>query len=339
MAEKMFLRLPELVEKLLVFLDTKSTLCLAIAHPFAREVLQNQVTWRKLLKRSISEDSFNQQDKSNIKHLTEILRSLRNPKFLLLDLLQEICAKCPPMDPRPQRDFALSLGNWILMTCPSATHSSSYVSPFGFSLLEEVEGALGTAEQEIKMIELQRLQNGNNDALQLGNQNSSLLSALSSRADRQESKVGKLVVNEVICENQDQVLALSALLKKCKNVTVIKLLVMGDIGAKGWAQLADAVLSVANIRLVSIQSSREMMKTAHKTALKTIWGVLKHEWVVDSAEGEERFYKGSFHHQSLPCFLFCFPCFLLLELVLEEMGRDGDSMMWLRLKKYLKDSE
>ena len=37
MAEKMFLRLPELVEKLLVFLDTKSTLCLAIAHPFARE--------------------------------------------------------------------------------------------------------------------------------------------------------------------------------------------------------------------------------------------------------------------------------------------------------------
>ena len=44
MAEKMFLRLPELVEKLLVFLDTKSTLCLAIAHPFAREVLQNQVT-------------------------------------------------------------------------------------------------------------------------------------------------------------------------------------------------------------------------------------------------------------------------------------------------------
>ena len=128
---------------------------------------------------------------------------LRNPKFLLLDLLHVICAKCPPMDPRPQRDFALSLGNSILMTCPSANYSSSYVSPSGFSLLEEVEGALGTAEQEIKIIQLQRLQNGNNDALQLGNQNSSLLSALSSRADRQESKVGKLRVNEVICESQD----------------------------------------------------------------------------------------------------------------------------------------
>ena len=62
---------------MLVFLDTKSTLSLAIAHPFAREVLKNQVTWRKLLKRSISEDCFNQQDKSNIQHLTEILRSLR----------------------------------------------------------------------------------------------------------------------------------------------------------------------------------------------------------------------------------------------------------------------
>ena len=226
MAEKMFLRLPELVEKLLVFLDTKSTLCLAIAHPFAREVLQNQVTWRKLLKRSISEDCLNQQDKSNIQHLTKILRSLRNPKFLLLDLLHVICAKCPPMDPR-------HLGNSILMTSPCATHSSSYVSPVGFSLLEEVEGALGTVEQEINMIELQTLQDGNKHDLQIGNEKSSLLSALSSRADRQESPVVKLRVNEVICENQDQALALSALLKKCKNVTVSKLLVTGDIGAKG----------------------------------------------------------------------------------------------------------
>ena len=142
------------------------------------------------------------------------------------------------------------------------------------------------------MIELQRLQNGNEDVLQLGNLNSSLLSALSSRADRQKSPVGKLRVNEVICESQDQALALSALLKKCKNVTVSKLLVTGDIGAKGWAQLADAVLSVDNIRLVAIQSSREMMKTANKNDLKAIWGAIKHEWVVDSVEGEERFYKG-----------------------------------------------
>ena len=168
--------------------------------------------------------------------------------------------------------------------------------------------------------------------MQLGNQNSSLLSALSSRADRQESPVGKLMVNEVICESQDQALALSALLKKCENVTVSKLLVTGDIGAQGWAQIADAVLSVDNIRLVAIQSSREVMKIGNKNDLKAIWRVIKHEWVVDSAEGEERFYKGSFHHPSLPCFLFCFPWFLLLQ-------RDGDSMMWLRLKKYLKDSE
>ena len=127
MAEKMFLKLPELVEKLLVFLDTKSTLCLAIAHPFAREVLQNQVTWRKLLKRSISEDFLNQQDIANLQYLTEILRSLRDPKYLLLDLLHVICAKCPPVDPRPQGDLALPLGNSILMTSPCATHSSSYV--------------------------------------------------------------------------------------------------------------------------------------------------------------------------------------------------------------------
>ena len=329
MAEKMFLRLPELVEKLLVFLDTKSTLCLAIAHPFAREVLQNQVTWGKLLKRSISEDCFNQQDKANLQHLTEILRSMKNPKFLLLDLLHVICAKCPPMDPRPQRDSALSLGNSILMTCPSATHSSSYVSPVGFSLLEEVEGALGTVEQEINMIELQTLQNGNNNNLGI---KTNLLSALSSRADRQESPVGKLRVNEVICESQDQALALSALLKKCKNVTVSKLLVTGDIGAQGWAQIADAVLSVDNIRLVAIQSSREVMKIGNKNDLKAIWGVIKHEWVVDSVEGEERFHKGSFQLPSVPCFLFCFPWFLLLQ-------RDGDSMMWLRMKKYLKESE
>ena len=66
-------------------------------------------------------------------------------------------------------------------------------------------------------------------------------------------------------------MALSALLKKCKNVTVSKLLVTEDIGAKGWAQLADAVLSVDNIRLVAIQSSREMMKTANKNDLKAIF--------------------------------------------------------------------
>ena len=50
--EPKFLMIPEMVAKLLPFLDLKSTLCLAQTHKKTRNVLEGALVFKKLLKRN-----------------------------------------------------------------------------------------------------------------------------------------------------------------------------------------------------------------------------------------------------------------------------------------------
>ena len=52
-AAKKFWLTPELVEGLLPFLDTKSTLNLAKLHPLVVQIFQGALAWKKLVQRSL----------------------------------------------------------------------------------------------------------------------------------------------------------------------------------------------------------------------------------------------------------------------------------------------
>ena len=83
----MFLNSPELLEKLLPYLDLGSTLSLAIAHKMIRQVLEGSLAWNKLLMRCTPLDQV-----EKVQDLTEILELLKEPKSKMLDLLDAICS-------------------------------------------------------------------------------------------------------------------------------------------------------------------------------------------------------------------------------------------------------
>ena len=306
-AEWKFWRIPELVERLLLFLDTGSTSRLAKVHPLTMEILQSPLGWRKLLRKSFPCDRMIlplEQHRVEIQHLIQILKSMEDPKLPLLDLLDVICHQSVPMT----RD-----GGFIQVSCPSLGHTPHSVSPFCFSLLEEVEQSLGTAEQAIKEIQVHKLEN-------------TWLSALSSRAARQEGMVMQLYAYEVVCKSPEEAVALHNLLRRSQNVSLGQLHIEGEIGEEGWAEIAKAVR--LPIRVREIRSPRHLMQSAKKADLKTIWDALEHGWLVDLSEGSKWLFKGYSYEPSFIC------CCLV-----EYSPKKEDRKMWSRLKQLLKEDE
>ena len=101
-AAKIFWRTPELVEKLLPFLDLDTTLHLAQTHRVTRELLNKSFVWNKLIRRSCpSHDGKDFHDftpshdekMSTVLRLVAILKLVKTPKVLVMDLLELICAR------------------------------------------------------------------------------------------------------------------------------------------------------------------------------------------------------------------------------------------------------
>ena len=290
-AEWKFWRIPELVERLLLFLDTGSTSRLAKVHPLTMEILQSPLGWRKLLRKSFPCNRM-------------ILKHMEDPKLPLLDLLDVICHQGVPMT---------RYGGFIQVSCPSPGHTPHSVSPFSFFLLEKVEQSLGTAEQAIKKIQVHKLEN-------------TWLSALSSRAARQEGMVMQLYAYEVVCKSPEEAVALHNLLRRSQNVSLGQLHIEGEIGEEGWAEIAKAVH--LPIRVPKIRSSKCVMQSAKKADLKTIWDALKYGWLVDLSEGSKWLFKGYSYEPSFIC------CCLV-----EYSPKKEDRKMWSRLKQLLKEDE
>ena len=315
-AERKFWRMPELVERLLMFLDTSSTSRLAKVHPLTREILQGRLGWSKLLRKSFPCKTIihSEQDRVEIQHLTQILKNMENPKLRLLELLDVICDQCVPV----RRSI-------IQVSCPSPGHISHSVSPFCFSLLEEVEQALGTAEQAIEKIEVHNMFN-----LEL--EEKLWISALSSRVARQEGKVTRFYADEVLCKSPEEAAALHNLLRNSQKVEVMKLRIQGEIGEEGWTEIAQAVHLPIGVQ--DVRSSTQVMKAAKKTDLKTIWDALKHKWIVDLSDGMERcFYKET---SAMPPLLdlFCLPLAVFC-----YSPKEGNRKMWSLLEKLLSEEE
>ena len=146
-AEKKFWKTPELIERLLLFLDVESTSCLAKSHARTLNILEGGWVWNKFIKRICPYDEEDIEDVKEpetkldvIKNLVAILKLMEDPQVLLVDLLELICERCCSKEPHR--------GSRATVLC--SHHSEPHILPLeAFVHLEEVEGAFGTTEQRI----------------------------------------------------------------------------------------------------------------------------------------------------------------------------------------------
>ena len=82
---------PELVDRLLNFLDASSTHQLALAHPFTISVLQTDQAWKKFLRRSCP--SFQKEEEATWPE-TKSLLGLYGEKFKPILLVQDYARWC-----------------------------------------------------------------------------------------------------------------------------------------------------------------------------------------------------------------------------------------------------
>ena len=129
-----FLESPELLEKLLLYLDLDSTLTLAKTHEVTRHILQGSLAWNKLIRRNAPLDELVKAQK-----LGQILKLMKEPKSNMLDLLDVICAG------RFLRASA-HLYPSVLLGCPRHLDSPHWVTFGNLQLLEQVEVAFDRRE-------------------------------------------------------------------------------------------------------------------------------------------------------------------------------------------------
>ena len=148
--------------------------------------------------------------------LASILKLMKKPKDLLLDLLDVICERVPSIE------HMFGTGNQLQMACPRHPDPHS-VSPAGFILLEEVERVLGTAEERIQSIEV-------------GHLSEKVLLAIVARMSRQQEAVTSIrIYGGIEIESEKGAQACYKLMSsQVKPVIGVK--VLGSIGEGGWQE-------------------------------------------------------------------------------------------------------
>ena len=267
---------PDVVERLLIFLDANSTLRLAQSRiSCTLHVLEHTSTaWNKLVKRTAGRfellAGFDEK-RALIEPLVDILKMLDDPNSHALDLLEVICEKYPSAGPLY---YIRNPMYHIEISCPR--HTTHFVSSEGFQLLEEVEGALGSALQEIISIEAVRHLRG------------PLLAAFASRASRQQGKITKVSLRFADCTTRRSAEDLSTLLHKCEAGGVERMLVIdGNIEEEGWAALGKAFSSVL-VRLNVVQVlERKFMTEGRREDIRSVWESVARCWILASEVGFE----------------------------------------------------
>ena len=282
-AEKMFWQTRELVDKLVPFLDVESVSRLAEAHHLTAQVLQDTSrTWKKLVERScpyyehVEDFSYwarNYHDcvteraskEENISHLTRILKEMENPKVPLVELLHVICNRFPPVLFKPALENGRPMAFHLRCPCKSS-HS---VNHLGFLLLEKVEGALKSAEQEVETAFLQELIEP-------------WLSSLDARVSRQQSSVNKVEAARFVCRKDEDMEKLISLQQKCKKLTIGEVIVFDCRDGKGdrrirdrdfWAKRAIA-LQLGDLEFDTVRATRHDLQGGSRENLRAIWDAL-----------------------------------------------------------------
>ena len=289
-ATEMFWKTPELIEKLLPYLNPSSTKCLAEAHDLTEETLLRDSVWNKLLRRTFPctqnthwdeakfvEETLVPSKGPNARALAEILKMAADPKFLQLELMHVICARFPP----DEEDFSSSQTQLVRVRCPcNQTHE---VAPLGFLLLEEVEAALGSTEQIIEYVQAS-----------FWSPLEPLMIALGNRARRQQGREFYVDSGVIEINTLKGAEAFFSLTEHCEMMFFQSVDVSGAMGTEGWAILRQA-FELPDRRdpdwagMLSIGATREAMVGGKRKDLKAIWDAFQdgHIWNVTFDEGEE----------------------------------------------------
>ena len=294
-AQQMFWSNPDLMEKLLPFLDAQSTLCLVQSEfSCTLDILQDQENpsiWIKLARRVVpfsygeqmgSERLADLEERlaevmTEVNHLVGILKMMDNKLIPLLDLLDIICERFPPVDSVERENLRAQFqGTGVVMvnTLPgpqffqvhcSRRDISCKVSPFGFLILEQVQKKLGATELLIEQVVFDLMTNP-------------WLSALASWLLRQRDLgVGvRAVVLHVECYSTACAEALSTVMEQCESFHIQhNLCIDEDVGTQGWTALRKG-LALQEVNF--IVCDREDMASARREDLKAIWASLSQGW-------------------------------------------------------------
>ena len=210
-----FLKIPELVEKLLQYLDLESIKHLAKSHELTRHILGKDFVWKNLIKRHFPEDvkirldlewspmlleddAHLANDRPKARHLAEILGLIKSSKGSQpeLDLLHAVCDRYPVLD------GSLDAGRWfhfVNVHCP-ACMKTHQVSPWGFVLLEEIQATLG--EQSTPRLEVDLVHSSLSGPF---------LMALSSMATRQQGMEMQILPYVMVCDSRESAEAIANL--------------------------------------------------------------------------------------------------------------------------------
>ena len=267
-AVKKFLQTPDLLEKLLPYLDPNTTLSLAQSKIscLVQHLKDYPEVWIKMVQRILPGDNkveleptlwiyWNSVRESfegkrvKMRNLAGILKMVDDADSQvshLRHLLDTICVKSPP----DEDTCYIQIG--------STSHGFHLVSPLGFLLLEEVEAALGSTLQNVSRVVLGIYLN----ALE------PLMQALAARVVRQQQNLTRMEIKWIEVRSKEDAEAFLTLMENCETVVCTGTLtggeelpgmqyhIRGNIEEGGWAAMARAS-SMAPVRLVI--AKREMM--------------------------------------------------------------------------------
>ena len=234
-AEKKFWRSPELVEGLLHFLDPPSILQLGQAHPLTTGILQGTYIWSRFIRRScpcptpepLRFEERTEQMVAEMRPIIGILQLIGSPQFHVMLVLDTICERFQGSRSTSWDDGGrINEPEFVKVIGPN--HEVHYVSPFGFVLLEMVEGANHSSEQKVELVKTVNMQGP-------------LISALKSRMMRQEVAISRVDCRAFLCKTQEDAEALLSLVQRAEVVKFQRLAILGAIGEGGWAALVEAL--------------------------------------------------------------------------------------------------
>ena len=268
-AERKFWETTELIEHLLPYLDSKATMILAQNHETTLNILKGSVAWKKMIRwtcpwkgKGIGKLEEGMQEKINVmKNLVEILKlmDVDHRSHRMLDLLDLICKKF-------RRSYDLKVG--------CARHPRGHiVSLSGFRLLEEVEGGLGTAEQQLIGITL------------AGALMDPGLTALASRASRQQERVGRINALYVALHTKTSAQAFNILLRHSTEGSNLwgSIKVLWNIGADGWKALAEAVQQPAfGLSTSQVYTTKKALDVGGREDIEKVFKAVPYHWWVRS---------------------------------------------------------
>ena len=287
-AVEKFWNTPELAEQLLPCLSARDVLNLVRVGLLNIKILQKLVVWNKLIKRNFppaAQPIFGVL-MTRVDSLVDILKMMENHQPCLLATLDLICSRFPSSS---------DSSSVVTLSCPN--NDTKLLSPDGFTLLEEVEGALGSTEHKIERIHIIHFTN---------EVERRWLPALSARMARQQQLVQLVEIAYIAVSRGEETLdQFAKVVENCSTMRVISVGVSAPL--KDWSKLRRSLCS-PQVSLFCFETARsaileqlggvaqEGKAPAKKEDLRAIWDVTERIWIVytwidDDREGDTYFYK------------------------------------------------